>query len=309
MATTNTSTAGQPDNYGIGAAGTKVNDYVSLGNGSANQSGTGTSSSSGSTSGSGIQTQTTNSNSTTRNLDDATMNLLKQIIQQLASGGTPEMRREQAVRNNEIATVQGNRAGYSKDAAFADSQGLIAQQTRRVLEQLMPNINRAAEDAGSSGGALRALLLQDAGNKAAESASALGVNAAASYGSVNANFSQILEALTRVDSSSVNALAQLANTLKGGLSTTTGTSTTVGTNNTQSNTNQTGNTTQNQTNRTTDNKMVDFAPFQPLTLSTFNNGNQPQIYFGPGGGGDTQQLSNDILSKLSTDRAFSEFRF
>lgn len=299
-----TATTGQPDNYGLGQ---KTPDYITLGNGSTSGTSSGTNTSAGSSTSTGVSTQTTNSSSKTQTLDDQTMALLRQMVAQLAGGGTPQMKQQQAERNAEIATLQNNRAGYTKDAAFADSQGLIAQQTRRVMESLLPNINRAAEDAGSSGGALRALLLQDAGNKAAESASALGVNAAASYGSTFNNSSSILEALTRVDPSSVNALAQIVNALKGGVTNTTGTSTTVGTQDTSGTTNNSTATTGKTNGTTTDNKMVDFAPFQPLTLSTFNNGNQnPQISYG---GNTDSQLSNDLLSQLATNRAFSDFQF
>lgn len=269
---------------------------------SSNGSTSGTQATNGTQSTSGNTYSNTATNSTTRNLDSGTQALLNQLIAQLMSGGTPAQRAQQAQRNGEISTVQNERAGYTRESAFTDAAGLISQQMRRSLEASLPGINRAAEDAGSSGGALRALLLQDASNKAAESSSALGVQTAAQYGNINANFSQILERLTQSDPTVMNGLIAAMNVAKGAVTTTNGTSST------SSQTDQTTQTQQQQSTSGNENKNIntDYAPFA-VTNTPSNKSGGPQLYYGPSD--PSAGLSNDLLSALSTNRAFSEFQF
>jgi hypothetical protein len=257
----------------------------STSNGNQNTSGSGTTS--GSQSGATASTQNTANTSTTvsqqlqqihqvtKNMSPQAAAALNLLISQLAGGGTAETRARAADRNQEINTVRGERSAYSKQAAFSDAQGLIQQQQRRALESMLPSISRAAEDAGSSGGALRALLMQDSANKAAESASALGMNAAVNYGNISSNLSQVLEKLTQGDPNGATALLVNAlNVAKGAESTTDGTTKTSGTSTTTgsatqnnaavSQQNTTGATTQQNSQNTTENKAIntDYAPFQ-----------------------------------------------
>ena len=251
-------------------------------------------STSGSTTGNSSSTTTNNSNtktnSVTNNMSPQAQAALNLLIKQLMSGGTPEIQQQRAVRDNERNTVEGIRQGYSKEAAFGDAQGLIAQQMRRALESMLPSINRAAEDAGSSGGALRALLLQDSANKAAESSSALGVQTAVQYGGISSNLSQVLEQLTRIDPASTTALLNALNVAKGAVSTTNSNSSTTGT---QTTVGQTAGTTQGTTNNQ-GNKSVntDYAPFANPVASS----NTP-IYFGPS---DTSAATNYAGSTAHT---------
>ncbi len=119
------------------------------------------------------------------------------LLQQLMAGGTQGMQAREAAIGGEINANTALRARYSPEAALADAQGLIAQQLRQAMEKSLPSITRAAEGAGASGNALRALLTQDALAKAAESSSALGVQAVQGYGGVAANLSQILASLVQ----------------------------------------------------------------------------------------------------------------
>jgi hypothetical protein len=255
--------------YTVNTPNTTDNIVNSVGSATTNTSSVGTTD----------QTQTsdstTNSKQTTKSLDPKSQAALDSLIKQLLAGGTPEMRQATAQRQREIATDQGTRAAYSKEAAFGDAQGLISQQMRRTLETLLPSINRAAEDAGSSGGALRALLLQDAASKAAESSSALGVQTAVNYGNINANLSQVLERLTQSDPTTANTLIAALNVAKGANVTTTGSSSTSGTVNTQ------GTTTQQQQGSTTEQKNMttDYAPFSQSLVAP--NSPTAPIYFGP----------------------------
>lgn len=224
----------------------------------------------------GTNNSRTTTDQTTTSLDGASLAALQNLINQLTHGGTPEMQAQRARRDGEIASVRGMRAGYSKPSAFADAQGAIAQQMRRALESMLPSINRAAEDAGSSGGALRALLMQDAASKASESSAALGLKAATDYGNISSNMSQVLEALTRSDPAITNALTQALGIAKGAKTTTTGVQDTTGTT-TQQGT-QTGTSTQNTNQQNSENRNTDYAPFNVVS----NQGRQGGVtYFGP----------------------------
>jgi hypothetical protein len=144
---------------------------------------------------------------------------LTALIKQLASGGTPEQLAEAARRLQEINAVRQQRGDYSKQAAFTDAQGAQSQQSRLALEKLIPSITRAAEGAGTSGSSMRALLLQDAANKASESAAALGLKASVDYGNISGGMNQVLEALTRQGNPITDSLLKALEISKGQRST------------------------------------------------------------------------------------------
>lgn len=275
--------ATQPDNYGLlakqSAQQSNTPDTRSSGQGSAQQSGTTSS------------TQTTNSS--TQNMDPQSLAALQLLIQQLMGGGTQQMANDMAARKGEINKVTQQRAGYSKDAAFSDAQGLMAQTMRRVMEQLVPSISRAAEGAGASQSSLRALLLQDAANKAAESSAAQGLNAAVQYGQIGANLSQVLEALTRPDNTVTNALLNALSIAKGAVTNTQGVTNTVG---------------QTQTNtQTNERKQTDYAPFSApvggMTVYGPADNTSPILQF------STNADLKQRVSELLNENSFSGFRF
>ena len=140
---------------------------------------------------------------------------LKLLIQQLLGGGTEEQRAEQIRRLEEVQSVRGQREGYSKEAAFADAKGAQNQQSRLAMEKLIPSIMAAAQGAGTSQGSMRALLTQDAANKAAESAAALGLKASVDYGNISGGMNQVLEALTRQGNPITDALLKALEISKG----------------------------------------------------------------------------------------------
>jgi hypothetical protein len=153
---------------------------------------------------------------------------LTALIKQLASGGTPEQLAEAARRLQEINAVRQQRGDYSKQAAFTDAQGAQSQQSRLALEKLIPSITRAAEGAGTSGSSMRALLLQDAANKASESAAALGLKASVDYGNISGGMNQVLEALTRQGNPITDSLLKALEISKGQRSTQTSGGTVAG---------------------------------------------------------------------------------
>src|SRR5574340_672533 len=71
-------------------------------------------------------------------MDAKSMAALQQLIAQLTGGGTEATARETAARAEEANILRALRSGYSKEAAFADAQGAMAQQTRQIMEKLAP---------------------------------------------------------------------------------------------------------------------------------------------------------------------------
>lgn len=281
MATTNA----QPDNYGIAAKAATQQTPDSQSSSSAN------------TAQNQVQNGTQIQSGSQTNMSPEALAALELLIKQLMGGGTQAMANDQAARKGEINKVTQQRAAYSKDAAFSDAQGLIAQTMRRAMEQLLPSINRSAEGAGASQSSLRALLLQDAANKAAESSAAQGLNAAVQYGQVGANLSQVLEALTRPDTTVSNALLNALQIAKGATSTSNTVTQTTG---------------QTQTSGSAqEKKTVDYAPF------SFNPpGRQTGLtFFGPlDSSAPTLAFQNDDalrakVSELISPSSFSNFTF
>lgn len=144
---------------------------------------------------------------------------LQALIKQLLAGGTPEQQAEASNRIQEIQNLRNLRADYSKNSAMADAEGAAAQQSRVAMEKLLPSINSAAEGAGTSASSMRALLLQDAANKAAESAAALKLKAGVDYGGISSNLSGVLANLINVDSPVTRALISALQISKGQQST------------------------------------------------------------------------------------------
>lgn len=168
---------------------------------------------------------TSNSSSSGTNFSAGGEDALTKLIQQLLSGGTDEQKAEANTRATAVQTVNRQIGDYSKQAAFADAQGAMSQQSRLALEKLIPAITRSAEGAGTSASSMRALLLQDSANKAAESAAALGLKASTDYGSIAAGLTGTLGSLAQEQNPVLAALMQAINLSKGSYSEGSGTGT------------------------------------------------------------------------------------
>jgi len=190
------------------------------------------------------QLQQTMGNTYTDNMDPASMAALQLLIKQLMGGGTQQMAEDQARRQQEIGAAQSQRSAYSKDNAFADAQGAMSQQLRMALEKMVPSLTRAAQGAGTSQNSLRALMMQDVGVRSAESAAALGLNAATQYGGIATNLTSILEKLTQPNDPATTALLQALSIAKGATQNTRTNSTTQGTTVTDTNSTQDSTATQ-----------------------------------------------------------------
>lgn len=212
---------------------------------------------------SGTQTTSTTANASSNEskvsdyLDPTSRKALERLIRQLSSGGDVRGpgsdRFEQAnqygeQRLKEISTNQANRADYSKANAFSDAQAAMASQLAKALEQAMPTLTAGIDAAGTSGSAMQALLTQQAAENAARNAAELGLNAAISYGQLQAGFGDILERLTAQGDPTTNQLMQALGIAKGAYENTKASSSSSSSQNSVTNTNQvsTENTTTTQ---------------------------------------------------------------
>lgn len=190
---------------------------------------------------------TKNASSTTTNFTPSSLAALELLIKQLLGGGTNQQAQENAFRQQEIGAVQGIRSQYGKSDAFADAQGAQSQQQRLAFERILPSLVRSAEGAGTSQNSLRALLLQDAANKAAESSAAIGLKASVDYGNIQGSLSNTLESLTRPQNTVVNNLLSALNIAKGAVVKSDSTENSSSSSNTNTTSNTTGTvTTQGQ---------------------------------------------------------------
>lgn len=224
--------AGYPGGSSGGSSG-------STGGGTTTQNATSTQNTNSSRSGFSNTTNT----SRTNNMSDASAAALEKLIAQLQGGGTAAMQQDRSTRSAEIAALQGQRSGYSKAAAFADSALVMDQQRQQALAQVLPSITRAAEGAGTSRNSMRALMLQKEAQQAAQSAAALGLKSATDYGNISNGMSNVLANLIGQNDPASAALLSALGIAKGAQTSTTATQNT----NTGETANSTTNTNSNQT--------------------------------------------------------------
>jgi hypothetical protein len=292
----------------------------SSGNSSTSGSQTGTSSTTGqsSTSGSSVTQTDNNSTTNTQNMTGSSLAALETLIQQMLGGGTPEMARLASERQQQINRSTQQQQGYSRENAFADAQGLMAQTMRQTLEKLVPGINRAAAGSGTSQGSMRALLLQQAAENAAQNASAAGLGAAVNYGQVaNGAGNTVASILGQQNDAATQALLQALGIARGAVTSSTSTGSQTSTTNSDSNTNSSSNTntSQNSNSNTNTNQQQSSGSGTAAPTNTNNDG---LVYYGPqtttqgmmapstGSTLDTLlQLANDTGGNNSWSNSFS----
>lgn len=247
------------------------------------------------------QNQYTSGSKTTnvQNMSSANLAALDKLIAQLMSGGTPQMRAQLQQIAEETAAVRALRGDYSKSAAFGDAQGAMAQAMRQSLEKMLPSLTRAAEGAGTSANAMRALLLQDAATRSSEAASALGLKAAVDYGNISTNASNILAKLATENDPVTQALLGALNIAKGAVSSsseqTSGSTQTTGTTDTTQT--QTQYTPETSTRREYDDTLPNTtttSSFSPYSYST-DPGYSQSFQWGP-----ITQAELDALARSSS---------
>ena len=175
------------------------------------------SSSSGSSQNSSSSVSSSSSNSFTGIQDEEALTILKNLIKQLAGGGTDQQRETNQERKQTIQDTRATAQDYSKDKAFSDAKDLITQSLRASMEKQMPAISKSIQGAGTSSSSMQGLLSQKLATDASTAAGALGAEQAKAYGGISANLASVLERLTQADSTTenslINALALLRNTV------------------------------------------------------------------------------------------------
>jgi len=151
----------------------------------------------------------------------------------MTAGGTLASKESSAQRSSEIQRNREQQGKYSKEAAFADAAALSGKFSRQLLEQVMPQISKAIEASGTSGGAVGGLLAQDAAARVAEAQASLGLQASTQYGQISNQLAAILADLAKSQDPAMQALLQALGLAKGtielGSASSTGTSTKTGT--------------------------------------------------------------------------------
>jgi len=163
--------------------------------------GTGSASNSSSSSYSGIQ-------------DQEVRDILKNKIKEFNAGGTAEYQKASAERADTLAFLDQSLKDYSKQGAFQDAGDLMAQNLRLSMEKNMPAIQRAQEGAGTSGGAMQALLSQKLATESSQAAGALGANQASEYGRIAASMLNTRAGLTQGVDRTIDPMVKLADSLK-----------------------------------------------------------------------------------------------
>ena len=175
----------------------------------------GSSSSVTNTSGSATDRTSGTVRTTTKNMDDASLKALQDLIKSLAAGGSEDDKRRWQQIQDEILVNQAQRQNYSKEAAFADSSMAAAAQMFKALEQQMPTITAGIDSAGTSGSAMAALLTQNAAEAASRNAAQLQLEAAINYGQISNQASSIVADLLKIDNPATSQLLEALNIAKG----------------------------------------------------------------------------------------------
>lgn len=247
--------------------------------------------------------QSTNSNTTSQNMDPGSLAALQLLIQQLMGGGTQAMANDKAAKQGEINKLTSQREGYSKEAAFADAQGLISQLMRQNLEKLLPSINQGALGSGTSQSSMRALLTQKAALETAQAGQAAGLGAAVQYGGVANGMSNAIGNLLGQADPVTQALLNALSIAKGAVTNTQTQSDTS----TQQNTNTTGTTTRQQNGQTQENKNISY---DGTTLPGSSSGGFN--YFGPvedNSSGGANNSTTAFLRELQKEQPFGNITF
>ena len=149
--------------------------------------------------------------------DEEALTLLKNLIKQLATGGTDQQKEANAERTQTIQDTRASAADYTKDKAFKDAADLVSQSLQNAMEKQMPAISKSIQGAGTSSSSMQGLLSQKLAADSSQAAGALGAQQATAYGGITANLASVLERLTQADSTTenslINALALLRNTV------------------------------------------------------------------------------------------------
>ena len=139
---------------------------------------------------------------------------IKGLLSQMIGGGTDAYKQAQAQRQETIGMLDSALGQYSKQAAFSDAAAMMQQNLNKSMEANQPAIQRAMQNAGTSGGSMQALLSQKLASEAALAAGTLGAEQAKAYGQISSSFMNQRGALTTGQDQSLDPITKLAELLK-----------------------------------------------------------------------------------------------
>lgn len=127
------------------------------------------------------------------------------------TAGTPGTKEAALGKTDSMAAFRDILASYSSGAAGADTATAMQYLISKGMEKALPNIQRSIEGAGTSGGAMQALLAQNAATEAAGQSALLGAKVKTDYGQIS---TQAAQGLGQVAGQEDPALRQLLDALK-----------------------------------------------------------------------------------------------
>lgn len=148
-------------------------------------------------------------------MDPKSLAALNALIKQLQTGGTAEQKKEQAVRDQQLAQIYSLLQQVSPEAARVSAESLMALNLQRALEENMPAISRAVEGAGMNTSTLQGVLSSQLARDASLAAGALGAQQEAAFASQRSNLAALLEPLTRPTNNVTTALINALQVSKG----------------------------------------------------------------------------------------------
>ncbi len=129
--------------------------------------------------------------------DPNTQNAINQLVNTLLSGGTANQRAELAKRSQSAGVIDELLQAVSKENAFNDAEGLMAQEMRKTLEKENPALRKAVQGAGTSAASMQGLLANDIAARAAEASAAQGALQERAYATERSRLAGIMESFTK----------------------------------------------------------------------------------------------------------------
>lgn len=276
---TTSSNSSQGSNSNTVSSGTSSSNTNSTTNSSGTSSSNTNTSNNSTTQGgyTGSESYTKSGSSSTTNMSSAALKALNDLIAQLSGGGTASTKAQADQIKEQLAVLLQKQGDYSKEVAFADAEGAVRMLLRQNMEKLLPQIDNAAQGAGTSQSAMRALLLQRAAENSADLASSKQLEAAVQYGNIGNGVAGSITNLLQLGDPTTNMLLNALNISKGAVSSTStsesGTKSTSGTTSSVTNGTSNSNTTGTSTNQSTTNQATTGTTTgnQSTASSGFNN--------------------------------------
>ena len=128
------------------------------------------------------------------------------------AGGTPESKAASGKRSAATDALLNTVQTLTPAAAQAQSQGLVDNITRSILDEVLPQLQAAGEGAGASRSALDQLQLNDVATRIAEKSATVVINAITGFAGAQAGAGSVVERLTASDPISQELISLITGT-------------------------------------------------------------------------------------------------